>query len=41
MSTKIREYSIVINSYFLPILKELTDAEKEPGPMVVFKRVSV
>ena len=27
--------------YFLPILKELIDAEKEPGPMVVFKRVPV
>ena len=27
--------------YFLPILKELIDAEKEPGQMVVFKRVPV
>ncbi len=30
-----------MNFYFLPFIKELIDAEKEPGPKMVFKGVGM
>lgn len=40
MKNKKKEYTVV-NFYFLPLLKELINAKKEPYPKMVYERVSL